>query len=228
MNKLLLKSILLILTFIFSHSLLAQIDSTKTSLYLKCANEILIHYPKDIDTTKITFEVKGGDIYQLISKKKIVVVPSSSTLSLDVFYNEKLFSSRKYTIRFVGKPDFIIITDKTDKKKFPRKLRAEIVASDSSFIRNCPLDSHYKISYWVSLSNGKGFRMSNIFTNEKTEIDDKTWLEIKKAVEKEPNADWKIIIEEGGAARQNYKGEWEYGGCGFMRSYHYTLESFEE
>lgn len=214
--------------FSFFYLATAQIDTTKTHLYLQCANEILIDYPKDIDTTKITFEVKGGNIYQIISKEKIVVVPYSSTLSVDVFYNDELFSSKKYNIRFVGKPDFIIITDKTDKKKFPRKLRAEIVASDSSFIRNCPLDSHYKISYRITLVKDREVVLSDLFTNEKTEIDEKTWLEIKKAVEKEPNADWRMIIEEGGASRQNYKGEWVYGGCHFMRIYHYNLKSFEK
>jgi len=203
---------------------MAQIDSTKTHLYLNCANEILINYPKNIDTTKITFEVKGGKIYQILSKEKIVVVASWTVVNVDVYYKKKLLYNRKYTIRFLSKPRVHCVMTKN---KFPSKLRIQVKSMDTDFIKDCPLDAVYTGTFTADLIKDREVVIKGLFTDKKYQLTKQEWIAIRELFKKDPNAKWRIYIEVHSTTRTDYKGEKENATCPPQFSYNYTLRSFE-
>ena len=193
--------LLFLICFTSFYSAIAQIDSTKRSLYLKCANEILIHYPKDIDTTKITFEYEKGRLYQIISVSKIVLIPMSINSTLRVLYNGKELFSRKYGTKLVPAPEIKCILTKD---KFPRRLRIDI-EPDENFLKNCPLDARYQITYTAHLVNDKEIVIRELFTDKKQQISQQEWFEIRELFKQSPNAKWRIYVEENSKERVNFR-----------------------
>ncbi|WP_338764245.1 hypothetical protein WAF17_21330 [Bernardetia sp. ABR2-2B] len=200
----------------------AQIDSTKTSLYLQCANEIFINYPKDIDTTKITFEVKGGGII-INSVSKIILIPHSAKSTLQVLYNGKELFSRKYNIKIVPKPEIKCIFTKD---KFPRRLRVDVIP-DKNFLENCPLDARYSIDFTAILVKNNEVVMNDLFTEKKQQLTQQEWFAIRELFKQDPTANWRIIIDRFTPKQMNFTGS-IYRMCyPAVYTYDYTLKSFE-
>ncbi|WP_338792115.1 hypothetical protein [Bernardetia sp. MNP-M8] len=208
--------------FVCSHFVTAQIDSTKRSLYLKCANEVIINYPKDIDTTKITFEVKGGGII-INSVSKIILIPHSAKSTLQVLYNGKELFSRKYNVKLVPAPEIKCILTKD---KFPRRLRVDVIP-DKNFLKNCPLDARYQFTFIAQLYKDRELVVDNLFTDRKQQLTQQEWFEIRELFKKNPTSKWMIVIDRCSLQRMNFEGELE--GLCFPAIYRfdYTLESFE-
>ncbi|WP_291723962.1 GldM family protein [Bernardetia sp.] len=208
--------------FAYSHFVNAQIDSTKTSLYLKCANEILISYPKDIDTTKITFEVEGGKVINN-SVSKIIIIPTSAKSTLYVLYNGKELFRQKYHVKLVPKPEIKCVLTKD---KFPKRLRIDI-EPDKDFLKNCPLDSRYSIDFTAILVRDNEVVISELFTEKKQQLTQQEWFTIRELFKQNPTAKWKIIIERFTPKQMNFRGSIHYTCYPAIHSYDYGIESFE-
>ncbi|WP_338812943.1 hypothetical protein V9L05_16520 [Bernardetia sp. Wsw4-3y2] len=208
--------------FVCSHFVTAQIDSTKRSLYLKCANEVIINYPKDIDTTKITFEVKGGGII-INSVSKIILIPHSAKSTLQVLYNGKELFSRKYNVKLVPAPEINCILTKD---KFPRRLRVDVIP-DKNFLKNCPLDARYSIEFTSILVKNNEVVMNDLFTEKKQQLTQQEWFAIRELFKQDPTANWRIIIDRFTPKQMNFEGRIHYICYPAIYRFDYTLESFE-
>lgn len=214
--------IVFVACFICFYSSKAQIDSTKSSLYLKCANEILISYPKDIDTTKITFEYKGGKVINS-SVSKIILLPVSINSTLCVLYKGKELFAKKYNTKLVPKPEIKCVLTKD---KFPRRLRVEI-EPDEGFLKKCPLDARYAIGFTATLVKDNDVIINELFTERKTQLTQQEWFEIREIFRKHPKANWRIIVYKFTPRQTNFQGSVHYICYNAIYSYQYTLESFE-
>ncbi len=202
------KNILAFFLFLFSLNCFAQ-DSTNPidfkfqddyilsdpSLYLKCRNDIYFFISDSTDLKKLSYEVRGGDLIIQDSSQVISLIPTSSKVTLEIFYDGKIIAEQDFKVKLIPKPIiYVQELSKTPLMEFPQKLNVRIWAEDL-FKHDNIYDSHYKLkSYAVKLVKDKESIVQNIFTQDKIP----TKEEIKKytkLIKSEPKAEWKLIVE---------------------------------
>jgi len=177
--------------------------ATLPALYLGCANRLSVVSPGLGALWNPNFSADGGEAIAGSSRGKVTVVPSASTISLNVSNAGTLLGKEVFRVRRVPRPDVKIFGNggELDEKRGAsatglRSIDARALA-DESFKSTNPEDANFRVSeLYIALARGQ------------RKIDDATLPGTgsiaKLAAQAQPGDRYYIEIK--GVQRKNFKG----------------------
>lgn len=179
-----------------------------TSLYLKCGNHISFSLAKSMNSDDLSYKITGGKL--LIGKgfDKIIIVPNSAKVILDIFYRGNFIKQHIFGVQMIPKPIIKVRHFHKSLKFFPKKIVLDAI-SDPNFKDRFPEDARYKVSqFTITLVKNREAIVSDLFTEEITPTEEaiKKYIEMIKA---EPNENWRLLVEVKGVQRMNFQNQIE-------------------
>ncbi|WP_375563324.1 GldM family protein [Bernardetia sp. OM2101] len=178
------------------------------ALYLKCGNDISFSLAKSMNSDELTYKITGGKL--LIEKNfdKIIIIPNSAKVTLDIFYRGKFIKQQIFGVQMIPKPKIRIRYFHKSLKSFPKKILIDVIA-DTDFKDQLPEDARYRVSdFSVTLVRNKEVIVSDLFTEEITPTEEAI-SHYTKMIQAEPNENWRLFVEVKRVQRMNFQNQVE-------------------
>jgi gliding motility-associated protein GldM len=184
-----------------------QVQGEATSrLYKNCGNVLNIQIPALGADYNPTFTATGAIIKRTSTKGKVIVIPNSPNVTINISNNGTFIGSQKFKVKLIPQPT--ITVSKNGQKYIVNQVQGVTTGTmrrlsvkafaENSFKKSNKDDSHYKITKWEAiLVRGKTRKDSKVYYSEGKTL--KHFAELARAGDR-------IVIEVLEVKRKTFSG----------------------